>query len=168
MSKNFFREDWHKKKRLSKSWRKPKGVQACVRLKKGRERCVSIGYGSPKSDIVMVVEISNEKQVTEIKKGAVILIPSKVGTRNRVRIIEKALEKGIKIMNIKDPALLVDQVNKMREEKAKLKKEKEKKKEDTKKDEKTKEKASIEDKLSDEEKKKLEKQEIDRLLTKKF
>ncbi|MBN1502033.1 hypothetical protein JW930_00685 [Candidatus Woesearchaeota archaeon] len=171
MGKGFIRDDWYKKKRLSTSWRKPRGVNSKRRLKKGKEKIVSIGYGSPKREKNQIkgkepVRISNLSQLSGIKSDQGIVISGKIGAKKRCKLIQKAVENKIMILNIKDAQAYLNKIKELKNKKSKEKEEKEKakvKKEVTKPG-----KESIEDKLSEEEKKELEKKEVDRLLTKKF
>ena len=159
--------------RLDDKWRKPKGIDSKLRLRYARRKTVTPGYGSPK-DVKYLnrngfkeIIVNNVNDLENVDKNCVAIIASTVGKLKKLKIIEVALSKDIKISNIKDPKKYSEKVKKQFE---KVKKEKEKKSEDkkVKKKEDKKDKESIEDKLSDDEKKKQEKKEVDRLLTKKF
>jgi ribosomal protein L32E len=165
----FVRQDTHKKKRLSKIWRKPRGVDSKKRLRMQNRVIVSPGYRTPKShrnkingqDICYVNSISQLEKLDPKKQS--IVVSAKIGLKRKIPLLEKLIENKFKILNISDPQ------NYLKAKKSELekKKEQQKEKEITKKKEVKKKKESIEDKLSEEEKKKLEKKEIDKLLTKK-
>lgn len=170
---SFVRQDFHKK-RLRKRWVKPRGLHSKVRLKKaGHPRKVETGYGSPaevrglsKEGLkAVIVHNKNELEgVNQAKEGAII--SSSVGLKNKIELLKKAKEKGIKILNLK-----VDDYLKRKEEEMKKRTENKKKKDEAKK-KKTEQKKvkkkeeKLEEKLSDEEKKEAEKKEKDKLLTK--
>ncbi|MBD3204610.1 50S ribosomal protein L32e [Candidatus Woesearchaeota archaeon] len=169
---DFVRQDVNKLSRLKTKWRKPKGYHSKLKLKKGGQKLVSPGYGSPKEvkglhkSGLRPVRVFNLDDLDSIdKKTEGIVIGSSVGTKKRIAVIKKALEKKIEILNIKEPEKYVSE-----KEKEFTKRKKQKEKEEKKKQKESKEvkKESIEDKLTDEEKKKMGKKEIDRLLTKKF
>jgi len=168
----FIRQDAHKK-RLKKRWIRPRGLHSKVRLKKaGHPKRVSCGYRAPnqvrglsKEGLVTKLIFNDEglNDINKEKEG--VIIASCVGLKNKIVLLKKAKEKGIKILNIN-----VDEYLKKKEEEIKKRLEEKKKKREKKK-EKVKEKEGkkedkLEEKLSDEEKQELEKKEKDRLLTK--
>jgi large subunit ribosomal protein L32e len=167
----FIRNAYHKKMRISeKKWRKPRGKDNKLGQRMQGKAIVHPGYGTPASlrgtdkKGKFVVEIRNIGDLKEVDaKKHTAVISKKLGFKAKEKIIAELLKMKVAIHNIKNPEEYVlkrktamDENKKQKEVKAKDKKEDVKKKE------------SIEDKLSDEEKKKLEKKEIDRLLTKKF
>jgi len=165
----FIRQDAHKK-RLKKRWVRPRGLHSKVRLRKsGHPKPVSNGYGSPKEvrglskEGLKIKIIHNEDGFNEINKEKDgIIIASSVGLRNKLQLLKKAREKGIKILNLN-----VDEYIKKKEEGFKKRLEERKKGKEKKKKEETKEKKDkLEEKLSDEEKKESKKKEKDKLLTK--
>ncbi len=169
----FLRQDSYKKKRLSKVWRKPRGWDSKQRKRMQRQAIVEPGYGSPRVlrgihksglSIVVVKNIKDIKNINPKENGAII--SGKMGLKKKLILIEELIKNKVTILNIKNPEEYMQEKKKLRETrkgKQEGKKEKiEQKKQSEKKDE------SIEDKLSEEEKKKLEKKEIDKLLTKKF
>ncbi|MEA2037577.1 MAG: eL32 family ribosomal protein [Nanoarchaeota archaeon] len=105
---NFVRQDFHKK-RLRKRWVKPRGLHSKIRLKhKGHARKVSNGYGSPRKlrglskEGLIVVLIHNEDGLNKVdKEKQGVIISRTVGTKNKILMLKKAKEKGIKILNIK-------------------------------------------------------------------
>ena len=180
----FIRQDAHKKKRIGLKWRKPRGLHSKVRLGlKGYRKKISKGYKSPSlikgfhSSGLKVVAVSSVKDINKIKNEEEgIIIKKQVGLKKKIEIIKKAIEKSIKILNIKEPstflAVAEEKLKKKKEEKVKKlsskekkKKEKEKKAEEKKKEEEKKSKEETEPK--DEEVEKEKKKEIDKVLTKK-
>ncbi|MBW2996082.1 50S ribosomal protein L32e [Candidatus Woesearchaeota archaeon] len=172
----FVSQDSHKRKRLSKKWQKPKGWQSKIRLnKRGYRKTVRPGYGSPKAaysldpsglEAVRIHSISELSKINKETQG--IIIASVVGTKNKISIINKAKEAGIKILNIKDPDAYLkkveESIKKKKEEKAKRT---EKKQAEKKKAKKKEEKDKLQEKLSEDEKKDEEKKEKEKVLTKK-
>lgn len=171
---DFVRQDFHKK-RLKKKWVRPRGLQSKVRLRiKDKPRRISTGWGSPKAvkglhpsglREIIVSTISEVENVNKDTEG--IVLRRTVGKKKRIEIIKVAIEKGIKILNIKDPNQFIKDVeaelSSRKEKKKKLKEKREKKK----KEEKGKKEEKLADKLTDDEKKEKDKQEKDKVLTKK-
>jgi len=183
----FIRQDANKKKRLGKKWRKPKGIDSKLRLQKaGHRKLVRIGYGNAKAvrgtqKRLLPIRISTLKELEGIdskKQGTII--SSSVGTKLKLKIMKKAKENGITVLNIKDVDAYIKGIEEKRrekkEEKEKVKADKEKKKKELEKkaEEKKEEPAEkkkpegeeeLEKKIEEEEKK--EKRELDKVLTKK-
>jgi len=174
---NFLRQDSHKQKEVKKNWRKPKGIQSKMRLhKKGYRKSVAIGYGSPRkvyglhSSGLKQTLIDSVKELDKINKEVEgIIISRTVGLKKKIVIVKKAKEKGIKILNIKNPDNFIKQTEERFAKKKEVKKvkqeEKAKKKKET--EEKAKEKEEkLAEKVSEEEKKEQDKKEQDKVLTK--
>ncbi len=171
---NFLRQDAHKLKRLEKKWVSPKGEHSRMRKKiKGHRRQPSIGFSSPKlvrgltSSGYRQVLVSNVKDLLNVK-GAFIL-SGKLGSKKKLEILKKALDLKLKVLNIKDPASYIAQIESSlksrKEEKSKKIQEKEKaKKESLKKAE---EKAKEKKGETPEEKEKSDKEEKRKVLEKK-
>jgi|TARA_B100001971_G_C18252078_1_gene579056 large subunit ribosomal protein L32e len=174
---HFIRQDAHKKGKIGYKWRRPKGSDSKIRRGlKGYRRSVSVGWGSPretrglhKSGLNCVV-IYSAKEIENLdsKKDGMI-ISSGVGMKKKASLINKAKEKGIKILNIKNPDEYVknieENVQKRKKERDIIKKKKEKKTKDEKKE---KAKGELEKKVATEdEKKENEKKERDKVITKK-
>jgi large subunit ribosomal protein L32e len=168
----FIRQDAYKKKRIAKVWRKSRGWDSKQRKRMQRQAIVEPGYGSPaelrgihKSGLEIVNVISLKEIATLNPKTQGIIISGKIGFKNRQQIIKEAVKLGLTILNISKPEEYIKRKDEIRAKAKVVKEEKAGKKKETVKKE---DKSSIEDKVSDEDKKKLEKKEIDRLLTKKF
>lgn len=162
-------EGWKKKKfKNSPKWRRPKGIHSKMRrMFKGRHACPSQGWRSPKevrglhpSGLIPVI-VRNEKELSKIKENSGIIIAATVGKKKRLQIAKKAIELGIKVVNI-DPKRFVEKVEqelkektKKKEAEAKIRKEEPKPVKETKKPEET-----------PEEKKEREKREKEKILTK--
>lgn len=158
----FIKQDAHKKTRVGSKWRRPRGLHSKVRLcKKGYRRSVSKGYRSPllvrgfhKKGLKGRV-VNSLKDIDEIKKGDEgIIISQGVGLRKKTEIVKKAVEKSVRIINIKDPAKFLSSVEeilkKKKEEKERRKGSKEKKRKE--KEKKAEEKKTEEDKKKAEDK----------------
>ena len=123
-------------KKLSPNWRSPRGIHNKVRLKKkGHIRSPSIGFGSPKEKMNLYQSkfdyklINSESDLNNLDKKYVI-ISSKLGLKNKLKILDKLKTLDIKIINVKDIEKFINEI------KQKLKSKKEKKKlEKTKKEE---------------------------------
>jgi large subunit ribosomal protein L32e len=106
----FARDESYKRKRLSVSWRKPKGMHAKLRLHlNSAGRFVSPGFGSPaevsgldRSGLEPVM-VSNPSQLDVLDaklQGAII--STSVGAKKRVAILERAKEKKVSVLNVKN------------------------------------------------------------------
>lgn len=169
---DFLRQDFHKK-RLARKWVKPRGLHSKVRLRKaGHPRKVSTGYGLPaewrglSKEGLRVKMIHNVNELENIdKEEEGIIVSGKVALKNKILLLKKAKENGVKVVNMD-----ADEYLKRKEEEIKKrfekKKEKEGKKKIKKKEETSEKKEEkLEEKLSEEEKKEIEKKEKDKLLT---
>ena len=184
---DFIRQDSHKKPEICPNWRKPRGMHSKIRLKKkGYRRMPNPGYRSPaevrgfdRSGLVPVL-LKNLGQLEGIDKDKQgIIISSSLGNKKRLEAMKLAKEKGIKILNIKDPEKYAKEAEESMKKKKELKKQKTEKKEKKKKEakekpkeekkepEKAEEKSGVEGVLADEEKKAKEKKEKDKALIKK-
>lgn len=104
----FLREEWFRYKRIPNNWRRPDGITSKMRINlKYRPNRVRVGYRGPKEvrglhssgfEEVIIHNI-NELQNIDNKKQA-IRIGSTVGTKNRLKIEEKAEDLDIRILNI--------------------------------------------------------------------
>ena len=127
---DFKHQDSWKRKRLPKKWRKPKGMHSKMRLKrKGNPKITSQGYRSPKK--VRGFDVSGAKTllVKSLKSlesitSETIMIASSLGTKKRIEIVKKALEKKIKIANLNPQEYLK---NSLEEYESRISKSKEKK-----------------------------------------
>ena len=170
---DFIRQDFHKKKRLSRKWRRPKGWHSKIRLNlRGRAKKVSIGYRSPKivrglhkSGLLQnIIRSVNDLEGLDSKKNCGIISYS-VGTKKRVVILKKAKELGLNILNIKNPDKYIKEVEDKINLRKKAKEVKTVKEKDAKKVEKKEEKLT--EKVDEVSKKEIEKKEKDKVLTKK-
>lgn len=106
--------------RVKERWRYPQGKHSAVREEhKGRPALVTIGYGSPKAvrglhssglEKVVVHTARELRQVHPDRQGAVIA--SGVGNRKRVELLTLAVEKKIRVLNIRDPQGVVEIIKK--------------------------------------------------------
>lgn len=105
--KDFKRQDSHKKKQTPDSWRSPKGTHSRVRLeKKGAGSKPKAGYRTRKEDRgkhpsgYREVQVHNASDLEKVDpETEAARIASKVGGKKREKIIEKADEEDIKVLN---------------------------------------------------------------------
>lgn len=167
----YIRQDHHKRKEVQSRWRAARGVHPKTRLhKKGRQRAPEVGYGSPAAARFMTKHGLMEHLVHSVpeletvdRKTECAVIASTVGMKKRMAIARKAEELSIMVSNIKK-GFLEDAKKKFEEKKAE-KKESEKKKEAKKPAKKEEKKKTIEEQLTEEDKRKAEKAEKDKMLT---
>lgn len=106
----FLRSDGHKKAKVPKKWRTPRGIQNKMRReKRGFRRVVKYGWGSPASVRgmdsagLMLVRVSTlaEMRALDPKKNCAIIAGS-VGLKRTIALLAEAKSKGVKVMNISD------------------------------------------------------------------
>ncbi len=103
---HFIRQESWRYKRAATSWRKPRGIDSKMRLKlKGRPKLVAVGYRSPK--LVRgfhpigfeEVRVYNIKDLEHIDPNQVVRIGHTVGLAKKNKIVEKAKELGLYVLN---------------------------------------------------------------------
>jgi large subunit ribosomal protein L32e len=90
------------------SWRRPKGNDNKIRLEiKGYPKRVKIGYGKPRLvrnlhptgfKLVIVHRPEDVDKVDPTKEA--IVIGRTVGLRKRIEIVRRAIEKGVRVINV--------------------------------------------------------------------
>jgi large subunit ribosomal protein L32e len=103
----FFRQDYHKKKRTPTSWRRPRGGLSKQRKGiKGKGPKVESGYRTPKAvrglhpSGFQEVYVHNTEDLEGVDAGTqAARIASGVGGRKRAKIEERADEQGIRVLN---------------------------------------------------------------------
>jgi len=106
-------------KKLKNVWRKPRGIHSKLRLKKrGKGRRPKIGYGNKKNIRGLIKDqeytyVSSMKDIDNAEK--ILLISSNIGARKKMQIIEKAMNLGLKVININAEKFLEDMKNKKEE-----------------------------------------------------
>jgi len=104
----FVRQESWRYDRLAESWRKPKGKDNKMRKQKsGMPAIVKVGYRGPKAardlhpsgytdnivnNVVELIKLDPKKDAARIAHT--------VGKRKRIKIINKAIESGIKVLNM--------------------------------------------------------------------
>lgn len=173
MSKEFKRQDWHKKKKLGTSWRKPRGFQSKIRKSKGgKPSLVKIGRkNKQESNTIRIDSYSQfQRELTKIKKeNLVLIISGKLGLAPKIKILEEVIKSKLIVENMRKPEVVLARLNKKVEDKKKkkeeLKKRKDKKEKEAKKKETKKaEKKEESEEMTAEEKKDEDKREKDRML----
>ncbi len=103
----FRRQEWFRFAKLGEKWRKPRGNDSKMRLGiKGKPAIVSVGYRLPKSVrgvhpsgfVEVMVHALRDLEGLDTSKQAV-RIGSSVGGRKREKIMIKAKELGIRVLN---------------------------------------------------------------------
>lgn len=94
-------------KRIKPSWRRPRGWRSKIRLrKKGKFKMPSVSYGAPRElkyihpsgyKEVLVYNVKDLEKINPEKEA--IKIASTVGEKKRQKILKKAEELKIKILN---------------------------------------------------------------------
>jgi large subunit ribosomal protein L32e len=152
---------------VKRKWRFPRGKHSKVRqMHKGRPALPNPGFGSPKShrDFQQGLPVQVVHNITELPTDVKIgvILSATLGQKKKLSLLKAAQEKKLTIINVKDPAQAIANINKVFTErqaarKLKLsqkdKKQSEKKKQaEAKKSEKKPE--SVEDKINQNEQKK--------------
>ncbi len=129
----FIRQQGHGLTNLSKNWRAPKGMHSKLRKKlRGHIKMPSIGYSSPQSvrgfspSGFKPILITHEKQLEQIKKDEAIILSKSVGERKRIKLLKKAREKNMHVLNIKSIDHYISQIEDQLKKRKQNKKEKKK------------------------------------------
>ena len=138
-------------------WRFPRGLHSKMRNAfRGNPIMPSIGWGSPRDargllrDGSKGILVENLKQVEKLNKDEVAILAANVGLKKRVLLLSKLKEKGIRVYNVKDVNLFIENVKKNLDSKKQDHKKRDEKK--------TKSQLEIEKKAAEKEKKPEEKQ----------
>src|SRR3989344_3589014 len=112
---SFIRQDAHKRKRLGLKWRRPRGIHSKMReQQKGRRASPRIGYGADREvrgvtrEGFVPILVHTPEQVVALSQP--FIIAATVGMKKRVAIVKKAMEKKLRILNIKDQQAFLTQV----------------------------------------------------------
>ena len=104
----FIRTDTNQKKFRAR-YRKPRGLHNKIRLNKaGHQKKAAPGYGTPRTlrhftrEGLKHVLIFNKQGLEALQKNELPLLAAGVSLRNRIKILEQAQQKKIRIGNIKD------------------------------------------------------------------
>ena len=164
------------KKRFAGRWKRPKGLQNKMReRRRGNPRYVEPGYGSPSAVRgaspagLFPVVVSNVEQLSSIRPGEDgVVIGSTVGMRKRAAIVKAAVDKKLTLLNF-DAAEISKKIDAAIASRKKRRQEvmgRKKSKAASKKTVEAKPAENIENVVDDEAKKKAEKAEKDKVLTK--
>ncbi|HDQ07240.1 MAG TPA: 50S ribosomal protein L32e [Methanoculleus sp.] len=109
----FTRQNLHQKKKLEDTWRRPRGLQSKQRRQyRAKGRQPTPGYGSPLAvrgfhpsgyEEVLVNRVEDLEGLDADAQA--IRIGGTVGNKKREAIQIKALEYGLKVLNLKDASL---------------------------------------------------------------
>ena len=113
----FPRQESHKRIRLmGKGWRKPKGHHGRVKkLHHSHGYSPKIGYGTPAafrnlhSSGLEVVEVANLSELDKINPGTQGIKINSIGMKKKMMVIKAALEKKIKVFNVRNPEKFIKQ-----------------------------------------------------------
>ncbi len=119
----FLVQDSNKRKEITGGrWRRPKGMHSKMRLNKsGNPKTPSQGYRSPRMvrhlspEGLKPVFVTNVGMLSGISGGEGVLVPSPVGMKKRTEIVKAAVEKKLPLLNIdadrflKSSAALLDE-----------------------------------------------------------
>lgn len=121
-------------------WRRQRGIQNKLRRGfKSRGSRPEVGFGSPKKvkgltrQGLIPVIIKNIKELNNVNKTNSIILSSKLGGKNKIKILSKIKELNLSIHNIKDVDLYIKNLNSKFEARVKELKSKKDKREKTKK-----------------------------------
>lgn len=104
---NFIRQQGRQYKRLGTHWRRPRGIHSKMRKgKRYRRPRAKVGYGTPEKvrglhpSGFREVLVHNPREVDDVDAATeAIRIAGTVGGRKRQRIIEKADDSDIRVLN---------------------------------------------------------------------
>ena len=95
------------KKRFSGRWKRPKGLQSKIReRRKGNPRYIEPGYGSPAAvrgaaaEGLFPVVVSNMSDLTRVTEDHGVVISATVGLRKKVELVKAAVERKLKLLNV--------------------------------------------------------------------
>lgn len=103
----FRRQEWFRFTKLGEKWRKPRGSDSKMRLGiRGKPAVVSVGYRSPRSvrgihpSGLGEILVHGPRDLEGLDAGKqAIRIASGVGGRKREKILARAKELGIRVLN---------------------------------------------------------------------
>ncbi|KAG4301801.1 hypothetical protein PCANB_001967 [Pneumocystis canis] len=108
-TKRFVRHQSDRYKCIAPSWRKPKGIDNRVRRRfKGQISMPNIGYGSDKRTrhmrpdgryTFLIRNVSDVELLLMHNKTYIGEIASNISSKNRILIVEKAKQLGVKLTN---------------------------------------------------------------------
>ncbi len=166
------------KKRFAGRWKRPKGLQSKMReRRKGNPKYIEPGYGSPSlvkgttPDGLFPVMVENVADLARVKEGFGVIVSTGIGMRKKVDVVKAAVEKKLKLINVNAEEFLKQAESDMASRKkrrleiVKGRKAKEARK-PTPAVAAAKKEGGIETKVDDDEKKRAEKAEKDKIITK--
>ncbi len=114
---------------LKGTWRRPRGIHNKMRLGlRGKRVGPAVGYRSPNDvrglerDGTKTILVENLSHLQSVKTGETILLSASLGLRKKVDFVKKALEKKLNILNLKDPAAFLQEIeNKLKQKKKEVK-----------------------------------------------
>jgi len=133
MRKKFLRGKWRtcvklgRGRKSKQKYRKARGRHNKIReKKKGNPILVAIGFKKPKNQEKEARIIQNIQELESVKKGESVIL-AKIGQKSKLKIIERAREKEIKILNLNIKKFIKKVERKKKEKQMKMKGKEEKK-----------------------------------------
>lgn len=166
------------KKRFAGRWKRPKGLQSKMReRRKGNPKYIEPGYGSPSAvkgataDGLFPVVVSSVADLSKVKEGFGAVVSAGLGMRKKAMLVRAAVEKKLRLINVNAEAFLKSVENSMASRKKRRQGIVQGRKSKAVKEAKKAAAAEarqegIETKVDGEEKKKIEKAEKDKIITK--
>lgn len=129
LRRNFMK---NKRTRVTGEWRKPRGLHNKLRRRRrGVGQWVMPGYRMPKAVRGMTTEgllptiVETTAQLKNLKADTHILVlKASVGIKKRLEIVREALKHSFRIVNLKDPAAWLKQIEEEMTQRKKAKKDK--------------------------------------------
>lgn len=105
----FKRHEYYKHKRLEDVWRRPTGIHSKQRVgERDKGPVVKVGYRQPKSvrgltkSGLRPVRINSLNELEKLdSKKEIAVLSAGLGRKKKTEIVFRAMEKGIKIQNVK-------------------------------------------------------------------
>ena len=99
----FLRTNTREYKRLGRKklrrWRNPRGRHNKIREHiRGKPAMPTIGFQKPKAKRIFYNVVKNLREIANSEKGSKVII-AHVGRKNREKLLAKAKEKGLEVLN---------------------------------------------------------------------
>lgn len=124
---HFVVKEFHKIKRVKDRWRAARGVHSYVRqMHRGRPAQPTPGFGSPRavyglhqSGLKPVIVYTAKELLAVQSKSEGAILAANLGRKARTMLVQLATERKIRLLNVRNPAVTLDQWDKeLKERKA--------------------------------------------------
>ena len=95
------------KKRFAGRWKRPKGLQSKMReRRKGNPKYIEPGYGSPRevrgatAEGFFPVVVRSLGDIAGVKEGSGVIVAAAVGMRKKAGLLRAAAEKKLRLLNV--------------------------------------------------------------------